>query len=854
MLLLAGVASYQSTLAQNNPPTSTESGTWMVQVGSFGEEQNARRLADRVATLGLTARVFPSTSNGRSIFRVRVGPTSSHQSAAAVATFLSANGFDQPWVLNEPGQVVAYAAEPLPAPANIQTTTPSETITPVTRLETTTTPAPLVAQNQEKRIQINRANTAPTMDGRLDENIWLQAAVVDDLHQITPIEYAEPTEHTRVYLLYTDDALYVGVELLYEDPNQITAKVLRQGAMLFGDDMFAVILDPFHDRRSGYRFEVNANGIRSDLLFQNTNQRQQNWDGIWQAAAARNEQGWTAEMRIPFKTLSFDPRNDSWGINFMRWMPQKAEWIGWVSRNRNQNPSIAGTATGFNNLQQGLGLDIVPSFSLSEQKDYLPFANQSSSEPSLDMFYKLTPGLNASLTINTDFSATEVDDRQVDLSRFNLFFPEKRDFFLADSDIFEFGKIGGSTGFGSRTTFSRPSMENGRPFFSRRLGLSTSGEPVDLEYGGKLSGRIGRWNLGTMAIRQDAFEDVNATNVFVGRVSANVLSESSLGVFMTSGDPQSNLGNSLVGADFRYLNSQLPGGRALEGEAWYQQSDTEGLDGEDQAFGLRLQMPNSSGFRGGFGLKELQQNFNPALGFVNRKGIRDQTLELGYTRLPRDSLLRRVFSGVDIQRIDLLDGQLQTEMISVRPLELETNTRDRIHLRYTANTELITDLFEISEGVIIPPGEYSFDEYGFNMSTGNQRRISGTLNYRTGEYYSGDREYLRAALAWDPSTHFRTEVSYDFNDVKLPQGDFIVRLVTLKADIIFSSTLSWVNLIQYDNVSETAGINSRLHWIPEAGKEAFLVLNHNVQDLDRNDSFHSKNADMTFKVGYTFRF
>ena len=258
------------------------------------------------------------------------------------------------------------------------------------------------------------------MDGRLDENIWSQATVVDDLHQITPIEYTEPTEYTRVFLLYTNDALYVGVELQYEDPNQVTAKVLRQGEMLFGDDMFAVILDPFHDRRSGYRFEVNANGIRSDLIFQNTNQRQQNWDGIWQAASARNEQGWTAEMRIPFKTLSFNPRNDSWGINFMRWMPQKAEWIGWVSRNRNQNPSIAGTATGFNNLQQGLGLDIVPSFRLSEQRDYLPFANQSFSEPSLDMFYKLTPGLNASLTVNTDFSATEVDDRQVDLSRLSL--------------------------------------------------------------------------------------------------------------------------------------------------------------------------------------------------------------------------------------------------------------------------------------------------------------------------------------------------------------------------------------------------------------------------------------------------
>jgi len=706
----------------------------------------------------------------------------------------------------------------------------------------------------QKNVRIVRADTAPVLDGRLDEDVWSRAAVVDDLHQITPIEYAEPTEYTRIYLLYTDDALYIGAELSNSDPDQVYARVLRQGENFFGDDLFAIILDPFFDRRSGYRFEVNPNGIRRDMLFQNTNQRQENWDGIWQAQAAQNDQGWTAEMRIPFKTLSFDPSNDTWGINFMRWMPRQSEWLGWVSRNRTQNPSIAGTVTGFNGLEQGLGLDVVPSISLSGQKAYSPSVSMSENEPSLDVFYKLTPGLNASLTINTDFSATEVDDRQVDLSRFSLFFPEKRDFFLADSDIFEFGRIGGNTGFGNRPTFARPSLENGRPFFSRRLGLSASGEPVDLEYGGKVSGRVGRWNVGALAMRQDVFQDIEATDVFVGRVAANVLSESSLGVVMTSGDPQSNLDNNLIGVDFRYLNSRLPGGGAVEAEAWFQQSDTEGVDGDDQAFGLRLKVPNNVGFRGGLGIKELQGNFNPALGFVNRLGIRDHTVEVGYTHIPRNSAVRELYSGVDAQRIDLLSGGLQTELISVRALEIETNSRDKFSLRYTANKEVVTDFFEISDGVVIPVGAYSFDEYGFDLETGNQRRLSGALNYRTGEFYDGNRDMIRAELTWVPSVHFRTGFSYDFNDVKLPQGDFIVRLVTLRADIIFSSTLSWVNLIQYDNVSETAGINSRLHWIPEAGRETFLVLNHNVQDLDRNDSFHSSQADMTLKFGYTFRF
>jgi hypothetical protein len=166
----------------------------------------------------------------------------------------------------------------------------------------------------------------------------------------------------------------------------------------------------------------------------------------------------------------------------------------------------------------------------------------------------------------------------------------------------------------------------------------------------------------------------------------------------------------------------------------------------------------------------------------------------------------------------------------------------------------VTDPFEISDGIFIAPGEYSFDEYGFDISTGQHRAYYGTLNYRTGDFYNGERLMLNGALTWAPSRYFRARIGYNFNDVDLPQGDFIVRLVTLRADVVFSSKLSWVNLIQYDNVSETAGINSRLHWIPEAGREAYIVLNHTLQDFDRDNSFKSQQADLTLKFNYTFRF
>jgi hypothetical protein len=298
----------------------------------------------------------------------------------------------------------------------------------------------------------------------------------------------------------------------------------------------------------------------------------------------------------------------------------------------------------------------------------------------------------------------------------------------------------------------------------------------------------------------------------------------------------------------------LPGGRILEGEAWYQQTDTDGLAGNDAAYGFRLRSPNNSGWRGGLGMKEIQANFNPALGFVNRAGVRDHTFEAGYTHRPRSGRLTNVASRVDAQRIDEVDGGLQSQLITWRALEMENTTRDKLFLRYIATKEVLTEPFEISKGVIIPVGAYSFDEVGFDLEAGNQRRVSGKFTYRDGEFFDGDRQQLKGELSWAPSPHFRTTLGYNYNDVDLPHGDFEVRLVTFQADISFSSTLSWVNLLQYDNVSETAGINSRLHWIPQAGREMFIVLNHSLEDFDRTNTYHSLAADFTAKFSYTFRF
>jgi hypothetical protein len=359
----------------------------------------------------------------------------------------------------------------------------------------------------------------------------------------------------------------------------------------------------------------------------------------------------------------------------VRYIIRRNEQMAWVSRNRTTDPTSMGEITGLSGLEQGMGLDVVPSVSVRERKTFTGSVRANDTEPSLDVFYKVTPALNAALTLNTDFSATEVDNRQVNLTRFNLFFPERRDFFLQDLDIFQFASLGrlntGNDNLENAAT-TRQSRENGRPFFSRRLGITPAGQEVPLEVGGKLSGRVGRFDVGALGVRQDDSATVDEMTAVVGRVAANVLEESSIGLIATSGNPTANLDNSLAGLDFRYVNTRLAGGRSLDADFWYQQSNSENYDGgDDSAVGFSVRMPNNTGFRGGLGSKRIEERFEPALGFVSNPGIDDVTGEFGYTWRPRGLRIQGVYSGLDANRIEYLDdGSLQSEVLALRALEI----------------------------------------------------------------------------------------------------------------------------------------------------------------------------------------
>jgi hypothetical protein len=702
-----------------------------------------------------------------------------------------------------------------------------------------------IQSGQGKTIQMVRTATPPKIDGIMDE-VWSTAPAIVDLHQVNPIEYAAPSEKTVIRVLYDENFLYVSGMLYYDDLDDITANQMIQNANLQFDDKFRIYINPFNDGRNGYLFQINANGIRSEAIVENVRNLNWDWTSIWFSSATATDYGWFGEIAIPYKTISFDPNSDTWGISLYRDIMTKKESIAWTSYNRSVDPSNFASAQGFSDLEQGLGLDLIPGFTMTNRQTYNPSTSETELDPTLDVFYKMTPNLTAALTFNSDFSATDVDARQVQLTRFNLFFPEQRRFFLQEADIFEFGGID----------------RNAKPFFSRRIGIGPNGEQVDVEAGGKLTGRVGRWNVGGLAVKQAGNSDivseggrvVNDSDLFVGRVSANVLEQSTIGAIATSGNPDSDESNSVVGADFNYLNTRSFDNVTVQGQAWYQQSNTGGLEGEDSAWGARLLSPNQVGFKGRIQYTEIGKNFFPALGFVNRTGIKQSELVIGHTkRFSAGSWLRSFENQVIGFRISNIEGDLQSEQLEFRLSKVENQTGDEAFLLITDNREVLSKPFRITDEVTIPVGDYYYQRYGVDFKTGGYRALAANLHLENGGFFSGDRSTVNASITWQSYKNFIAVFEYEYNKIDLPEGNFNTQLLRLRTNIAFTSEWAWITTAQYDNQSELLGINSRLQWIPRAGSEFYIIYNGGW--IDRTErGFERVGESATIKIGHTLRF
>ena len=585
------------------------------------------------------------------------------------------------------------------------------------------------SQANEPQISIQRTDKAPVIDGVLDDEVWKDATLVTEFYQLVPVEGANPSEATEAYLTYDSDMLYVGVRLHDRNPDAIVAMELREDEELINDDIFTIAIDSLLDRKNAFAFFINPLGTKGDARIENNSTLRIEWDGIWYGAASRNEKGWIAEFAIPFKTLSLDADAPAWGLELERYIRRRNEFVLWANHDQDKNLSYVaayGDLHGLDNIDQGRGLDIKPQAAGRYRRRFDSDDKDFTIKPGAEIIYKLTPSLNGSLIINPDFSNAKVDDIKTNLTRFDLFFPEQRDFFVRDADIFEFGGL---------------REANGIPFFSRRIGLpfdKENPEPLDIDIGAKLSGRLGRYTMGLLNTQMGSGQGIGSKNLSVARLAMDVQEESRVGAMMTYGNPTGSDDNGVAGIDYRYRDSNLFGSQVFVADAYVMKSFSEGINSNDLAYGLTLDFPNDR-WNAIVKYQEIQENFNPALGFVNRSGIRRYEGDLRYRIRPKDSrLLRTINWGFKSLFTTTTDNELESGRVYFRFFDLESHAGDHVMFWGNWQHETLFAPFEIQPGISIPTGDYDFYFVWGKLTTANHRPVSMEVMSKFGEFYNGN--------------------------------------------------------------------------------------------------------------------
>jgi hypothetical protein len=677
------------------------------------------------------------------------------------------------------------------------------------------------------------------LDGRLDEPPWRSADSISGLTQVEPREGAPTTGRTIIQVLVNEHELVIGVRADDPDPGAITAYSRQRDADLDSEDHVRLVLDTFLDGRSGYVFAVGAAGARYDALITNQGEEENsNWDAAWEAKVARTPTGWSTEIRIPLKSLIFKPGLSAWGFNIERRVERLLETSRWSGARRDWElgqTSRAGRLENLPTFQTGVGLTVRPALTTGGRNSATTDA-EGVFHPSLDVTKRVAANLLGALTINTDFAETEVDTRRTNLTRFPLFFPEKRDFFLESADIFDFGLS---------------AAEDVIPFFSRRIGLF-EGEEVPLLAGAKLSGRAGNTNLGALITRTGDAEDAGVTAQTMGavRVEQNILRESSVGAIATFGDPAGNANAWTAGADFTFQTSRLGGDKNFLVGAWGVATDHEGLEGKRGAAGFKIDYPNDD-WDALFLYKWIGDGFQPSLGFAPRIGV--QQILTGATRRFRPAggpINDYSFGGYTTVVTDL-SGDWESWSFQFSP-HVVFRSGDEVSLDLTPQGERLEESFEVSDGVTIAPGEYGWVRTQIAVETASKRAIGGEVSYAFGGFYDGTLHTVRATMLVRPLPTVALTHEGELNRGKLPAGDFNADLVAFRARIGLSPDLDVSSFVQYDTETRSLGANTRLRWTFHPLGDLFVVYNHN---LDRaTGDFRYESNELLVKVKYGLRY
>lgn len=667
-------------------------------------------------------------------------------------------------------------------------------------------------------VKAQRLSVTPKLDGQvLDDPAWTDVQPASGFWQVRPTEGAPASQPTSVFIGFTNDSLYIGVICYDDNPAGIIVADSRRDSSLVDSDSFQIIFDSFHDKQNGFVFGTNPVGIEYDGQVIMESEFNRNWDTSWTVKASISDIGWSAEMEIPFKSLRYGPDDvQTWGVNFQRNIRRNNEVVFWSPLSRQHNLyriSEAGAVDGLE-LPGRKNLKVTPYvLGQASRGGNLPAETVYDNEVGVDIKYSITPSLTLDLTYNTDFAQVEVDGQQVNLDRFSLFFPEKRPFFLENAGQFSVGN-----------------SEEVELFFSRRIGISDSGEPIPIDAGLRLSGKVGdSTNIGLLHMRTDDVPGVAPGNEYsVARVNHEFQNRSSIGALFASRNGDGSLlptGSSDQNQTYA-LDGRWGIGDRIDISAWAAKTDTPGLTGKDDAYSLRADY-SSARWASSLAYTEVGGDFNPEVGFLARSDYRKIDAYVLRQIRPDDLWgLHELRPHISYRGYWDFNGFQETGFLHIDN-HWEYKSGVEIHTGVNLTLEGVREPFEIVDGVVVEQGTYKNKEVQLVYDSDDSAPLSYGLRLNAGGFFSGDKTTLQPALGYRIGETFSSELSWSYNDISLPvaNGDFKVNVGELNLSYSFTPKMMLQALLQYDDHYDVVALNLRFAWLQSANAGLFLVYN-----------------------------
>ena len=697
-----------------------------------------------------------------------------------------------------------------------------------------------------REIAAKQISSVIQLDGILDETAWDQAGVIADLDQQSPAPGVPTPFHTEVRILVDGGDLYLGFICTDPDPDRIAVHTMQRDGDFSGDDNVAFVLDPFGDRINGYQFRINTAAARQDGLISGSPEVSLDWDGIWEAATHRTPTGWTAEIALPSITLRFNPALEAWGFNVERYVARERLTLRWSGTTLDASffdLRRSGDLAGVAGMRQGMGLRLSPYALARTERQYTTDRSYWEGQAGGDAEYNFTPGMAGVLTVNPDFAETEVDTRQINLTRFPLFFPEKRPFFLEGSDLFVFGL---------------DLQEYFIPFFSRRIGLF-EGEVIPISVGGKVLGHGGPWSVAVLDTQTRDTPVARGTNLFAGRLTYDLDPHLRLGTLITYGNPDGVSDGALGALDAVWRTSSLFGDKNFSAGGWGARSWGDTPAGRRGGWGWDVSYPNDLWNLSAM-VNQFGEALDPALGFLPRPGTRQYIGGIAYQPRPKEDgpfrWARQFFYEMFPTRVDDLKGNPESWRVFLAPFNVETQSGEHFEANVAPQFERLDLPFEIVEGVVIPAGEYHFTRYRLQAESSLYRSVRGGATVWFGDFFDGRLSQWNTSLGYTtPRAHLQLEAIAESDFAHLMEGDFIERLLTLKTVYAYSPNLILSAFGQYDSETRNLGMNLRLRWTLHAGDDLFVVWNHAWErrfDPEGDVSLAPAADQVTVKLRWTF--